>query len=201
MGHTDSARPTSVFINAPYQASPKYEGRFISIIAATVALGMEPRAAAQIPENSKGRLDRIIHLISECTHSIHELSPPPGLPRFNMPFELGIAVAINRTNSKHQFVLLESDSNRLQKTLSDLRRYDPYIHENTYDSVIAKTLEAFYVKDRKVHAREVSKVAKKVRKVAPELKAQHLQDTIYNPPVFNDIVECTLEILKTDGLI
>ena len=44
------------------------------------------------------RLDRIAELLASCHYSFHDLSrvetagPAPRVPRFNMPFELGLAV-------------------------------------------------------------------------------------------------------------
>ena len=53
-----------------------------------------PRTVLEIPP-SADRLERILHLLGECAFSLHDLSrvevSPRGLPRFNMPFELGLA--------------------------------------------------------------------------------------------------------------
>ena len=95
--HTRSSvsRP-SVFLNLPYDSN--FESLFLAYIAGVNAFGMTPRATLEI-SGSKRRLDRIVELIAACPYSIHDLSRvqrdrrAPATPRFNMPFELGLAVA------------------------------------------------------------------------------------------------------------
>src|SRR5438093_5118087 len=89
-------RRRSVFLNVPFDKS--YEPLFVGLISALVALGRTPRCVLELPEMGQGRLVRILRLIQSCGVSIHDLSRV-GLPvRFNMPFELGIAVALARVN-------------------------------------------------------------------------------------------------------
>ena len=67
-------------------------------MAGLSALGLFPRATLEIPGGER-RLDRIFDLIQTCASSLHDLSrveldqKRPITPRFNMPFELGLAVA------------------------------------------------------------------------------------------------------------
>jgi hypothetical protein len=84
---------------------------------------------------SQRRLDRINNLIRGCRYSLHDLSrveldrTPPLTPRFNMPFELGLAVAhANNRRGAHQWFVFEAQHHRLKKSLSDLDGTDPYIH-------------------------------------------------------------------------
>src|SRR5216683_1430874 len=51
-----------------------------------------------------------------------------GAPRFNMPFEVGLAVATARWRPARQRFLLEARPYRVQQTLSDLGGTDAYIH-------------------------------------------------------------------------
>src|SRR6185436_12731262 len=108
----------SVFLNVPFDAA--YERMFVALISTTVAARLRPRCAVELPERGEGQLGRIMSLIESCPLSIHDFSRV-GLPsRFNMPFELGIAVALQRRKD-HQFILLESKLRRLERTLSDLK--------------------------------------------------------------------------------
>src|SRR5450631_1393727 len=96
---SNASRP-SVFLNLPYDR--RFESLFLAYIAGVSAFGMTPRATLEIP-GSVRRLDRIFKLISSCPYSIHDLSRVqldrrlPATPRFNMPFELGLAVAHEKT--------------------------------------------------------------------------------------------------------
>ena len=103
---------------------------FVALIAGLCAFGLRPRATLEIP-GPKRRLDRILELISACRYSFHDLSRVQlsrGAPRFNMPFEVGLAVATARWRPAHQWFLLEARPFRVQQTLSDLGGTDAYIH-------------------------------------------------------------------------
>lgn len=132
-----------VFCNFPFDT--RYERLYLALIASVVCTGQTPRTVLEIPP-SAGRLDRLLDLISACPFSLHDLSRvqlstgPTRVPRFNMPFELGIAVGLaQRPPRRHQFRLLEERAFRLQHSLSDLNGYDPYIHHGMpagmYDAV------------------------------------------------------------------
>ncbi len=85
---------------------------FVALIAGLCAFGLRPRATLEIPGPSR-RLDRILELISACRYSFHDLSRVQlsrGAPRFNMPFEIGLAVATARWRPAHQWFLFESPS-------------------------------------------------------------------------------------------
>ena len=76
------------------------------MIAGLCAFGLRPRATLEIP-----RLDRILELVSACRYSFHDLSRVQlagGVPRFNMPFEVGLAVATARWRPAHQWFILEA---------------------------------------------------------------------------------------------
>ena len=52
-------------------------------------------------------MDKLYNLISECRYGIHDLSgteldPEHGLPRFNMPLELGIFLGAKRYGATPQ---------------------------------------------------------------------------------------------------
>ncbi len=85
----------STFLNIPYD--PSFTKLYLAYIAGVSSFGLLPRATLEIP-GGEPRLDRILSLIRSCAYSLHDLSRvqldphPPKTPRFNMPFELGLAV-------------------------------------------------------------------------------------------------------------
>ena len=128
-----------VFLNIPYDE--KFKRLFLAFIAGISAFGMVPRATLEIP-TSRRRLERILGLIGDCQFSIHDLCrleidrKAPPTPRFNMPFELGLAVAHEKTElKKHEWFVCESKRYRLAKSLSDLNGTDPFIHDGRIDGV------------------------------------------------------------------
>ncbi len=98
-------------------------------IAGLCGLGLKPRATLELP-TSQRRLDRIFAILRQCRYSLHDLSRVElsgDVPRFNMPFELGLAVAMRR-RGRHDWWVLESRAYRLQRSLSDLNGTDPLVH-------------------------------------------------------------------------
>jgi hypothetical protein len=95
-------RPTtraSAFLNIPFDS--KFERLYLAYIAGLAACGLVPRAALEVPSGGSmhDRIDRIFAIVKDCAYSLHDLSrvqidrTSPRTPRFNMPFELGLAVA------------------------------------------------------------------------------------------------------------
>ena len=96
--------PGACFLNIPYDK--QFESPYLAYIVGLTALGFVPRATLGFPRDAR-RLERIFNLIQSCKYSVHDLSRieldrnPPRAPRFNMPFELGLAVAWASLNRQH----------------------------------------------------------------------------------------------------
>ena len=85
------------------------------------------------------RIDRIDRLIDECRFGIHDISRIEhdivnNLPRFNMPFELGLFLGARRlersSQRDKQCLVLEAERYRYQKYLSDIAGQDIRQHDN-----------------------------------------------------------------------
>jgi hypothetical protein len=61
---------------------------------------------------------------------------PYRVPRFNMPFELGLAIGIQLESNEHECRVMEAVRHRVDQSLSDLRGFDAYIHGGTSDGVL-----------------------------------------------------------------
>lgn len=142
------ATANAVFLNIPYDQGFRF--LYLAYIVGLVHLGFEPRATLGLPDGTR-RLDKIIAEIQGCRYSIHDLSrvgldrnPPFTTPRFNMPFELGLAVAWERLNPKsHTWFVFEAKAYRMQKSLSDLNGSDPRIHGGQVAGVMRELSNAF----------------------------------------------------------
>lgn len=67
-----------------------------------------------------------------------------GLPRFNMPLELGMTITWASLHPKgHTWFVWESEPYRLQRSASDLNGTDPYIHFGTAEGVLSELRNAF----------------------------------------------------------
>src|SRR5438105_5993198 len=95
----------SVFINCPFD--PQYQPLFEAILFAVLDCDLRPRCALEIADASEVRIDKIFKIIADCKYGIHDISrtevtAASGLPRFNMPLELGIFLAAKRFGAGRQ---------------------------------------------------------------------------------------------------
>ena len=119
----------SVFLNVPYDSA--FEDLYLAYIVGLTQLGLRIHAALAVPK--QGRLGTIIELIEQSEFSIHDLSRVEvsrGVPRFNMPVELGLAIYRSHvTKGKHRVFVFESKAHRAQRSTSDVNGIDPQFTE------------------------------------------------------------------------
>lgn len=133
-------RRLNVFINVPFDAD--YEPLFEALVFTIFACGYRVRCALEDSDSGDIRLDKLISLIRESPRSIHDLSRiEPGaneLPRFNMPFELGLALGAKRfgRRPRDRIKIMVAERYRLPAYLSDLGGNDPDAHEHRPEKVI-----------------------------------------------------------------
>jgi hypothetical protein len=156
--------------------------------------GLTPRATIEIP-GSQRRLSRIIGLIDQCAYSIHDLSRVtldralPRTPRFNMPFELGLAVAkAEVVRSHHRWFLFEAKPHRLNKSLSDLDGTDPYIHANKPSGVLRALMNALVLNRDPVTLPELELVYRELRNAASKLKKELRGAPLFEARAFKNLV-------------
>ena len=82
-----------VFLNCPFDE--EYLPLIRAITFAVKACGYEVRSALEAMDAGEVRMNKILRLIRTCRFGIHDISrttldPVHGLPRFNMPLELGL---------------------------------------------------------------------------------------------------------------
>lgn len=169
------AQEQSAFLNVPYDQ--RYESLYLAFITGLCAFGLRPRATIEI-SGSRRRLERIIQLIRECQYSFHDLSrvqldrSAPATPRFNMPFELGLAVDWSHTNSTHEFFVFESMPHRLSKSLSDLDGTDPYIHGGTFTGVLRQLMNALTRTTHRPDFSDLEAIYRGLRNAAHKIRQQ-----------------------------
>ena len=185
------ARPKSVFLNIPYDSA--FENLYLAYIAAISAFGFTPRATLEIPFKQR-RLDRILDLIRASYYSIHDLSrvqldrSSPRTPRFNMPFELGLTVALERIAiRKHAWVVCESKRFRLNKSLSDLDGTDVYIHGGTIRGVFRELCNAFVRSGRQPTVIQMGQIYRVLRSDFKHIMQTAGADSPFNARVFKDL--------------
>lgn len=167
-------RANHVFLNLPFDDD--YAPLYVALVAALTAFGITPRSVLEIPPQEP-RLDRLRAIILECGASIHdlcrvELSGKPPVPRFNMPFELGLALG-HHHGVKHAWFIFEAVPHRVMRSLSDLNGYDALIHRGTPEGVLRAVTNAFGAGTRNVGHDDLVTLWRALRDVAERIKKQH----------------------------
>ena len=139
-----------VFINCPFD--PAYRPLFEAVVFATFDCGFYPRSALEVDDSTQVRIVRIHDIIRQCRLAIHDISrtqldPATGLPRFNMPLELGIFLGAkefgSRDHRRKVGIILDTDAHRYHKYISDIAGQDVRAHGRKPDEAIRQVREFF----------------------------------------------------------
>lgn len=126
-----------VFINCPFDDD--YMPLLRVLIFTVIQCGFKPRIATERSDSGEVRIKKITEIIGESKYSIHDISriepsSASDLPRFNMPFELGIDFGSREHGSdqlkQKKCLVLEKERYRYQKVLSDIAGNDIKAHKN-----------------------------------------------------------------------
>ena len=137
--HRRAAFDASVFVNCPFDDG--YKPLLDALLFAIHDCGFLARTALEVSGSGETRLDKIARIIKESRFSIHdisrvELTPVSLLPRFNMPFECGLAfgaLLYERRRSRsgpRDLLVLAAERFQDKRTLSDLAGQDAEYHAN-----------------------------------------------------------------------
>ncbi|HUR83219.1 MAG TPA: hypothetical protein VM733_20850 [Thermoanaerobaculia bacterium] len=139
----ESDYETNVFLNCPLDAT--YRPLLDAIVFAIYDCGFVARAALEVTDASQVRIDKISGIIADCKFGVHdicrtEIDLVTGLPRFNMPLELGLFLGAKRFGSGKQklknCLVLDVERYRYQKFMSDIAGQDIAAHDGTPEAAI-----------------------------------------------------------------
>jgi hypothetical protein len=201
-GAKPNLKDRSVFLNIPYDSG--FENLFLAYIAGISAFGFAPRATLEIPFGER-RLNRILSLIQGSTYSFHDLSrvqvdrKSPRTPRFNMPFELGLTVAIEKlSHPDHAWVVCETVAHRINKSLSDLDGTDAYIHNGTIAGVFRELRNAFVGSMRQPTVKQMARIYEVLRTEFKNVLQRTGAEDAFNASVFKEL--CVLASTAADEM-
>jgi|SRR5947209_922328 len=179
------------FLNIPYDK--KFENLCLAYVVGVTAFGFIPRATLGVPRHTR-RLERIFDLIRTCNVSVHDLSRieldrrPPRAPRFNMPFELGLAVAWAILNPKrHAWIACDAVEHRPIKSISDLNGTDFHIHRGTIRGIFSALCDAFATRPQTRTVPEMMRVYRLLRKAIPDLQKDAGTKGLFQARIFNEL--------------
>ena len=158
------SRDDHVFVNCPFDS--EYSGLFNAIVFALTHCGFYVRCALEESDSSVNRLSKIIHIMSECRYSIHDISrtepdEETGLPRFNMPLELGIFIGAkysgDESQKTKQCLILDTHPYRYQQFISDIAGQDIEYHNNDVKKAITRVRNwlAYRTNDRRLSSASI----------------------------------------------
>jgi len=132
----------SVFINCPFDDG--FRPILRAIVFTVIASGYHPRSALDATDGAEIRLEKIAAMIGECDWGIHDLSrvevEEGGVPRFNMPMELGIHLGARifgeGRHRRKRALILEAHPHRYDAALSDVSGQDIEVHGADPDQAI-----------------------------------------------------------------
>ncbi|NJM34507.1 MAG: hypothetical protein HC850_07130 [Rhodomicrobium sp.] len=200
------SNPRNVFINCRFD--PDWNANFEALVFAVIACGFKARCAKELIDAAGTRIDKLYNIIAESKFGIHDLScvqldADSGLPRFNMPLELGFFLAAKqfggvKHKSKH-CIIFESEAYRYQQFISDLNGMDIEAHGND-PLVMIEKVQGFLrsASDRKTipTARNVRLSYQSFLAARPELLAA--ADLGHNDLAYADFEQLAIEWVRND---
>lgn len=142
---------TNVFINCPFDKD--YSPLLKSLVFTVLYFDLEPKLSQTISSSSV-RVNQIKQHIRSCKYGIHDLSRSRALkkkelPRFNMPYELGLDIGCSEFGGKKfsekRILILETERYHYQKVLSDIAGQDIENHNDDPKILIQKVRNWFSV--------------------------------------------------------
>ena len=195
----------NVFLNCPFDLA--YKQLFDAMVFAVHDCGFIARCALEEEDASQVRIDKIYNIIADCRYGIHdisrtELDETSGLPRFNMPLELGVFLGAKQFGKNEQkrgnCLILDKEQYRYQKFISDIAGQDVPAHNNDPEKMVKAVRDwLLTASDRKTipSGSIIWKRYQKFRQELPQI-AQAFQLEV-EELIFNDYTFVLAEWLKT----
>jgi hypothetical protein len=146
---------------------------------------------------------RILHAIMGSKYSIHDLSRCKGegdanLARFNMPLELGIAMACRhisrRAADKHDWLVLVPSGHQYQAFISDVSGFDPAMHDGSVPGIVTTVMAWLATRPDADRTPNPQQVVALLPDFDKEIRA--LRDTWGPFPPWADIIRACLRVTK-----
>lgn len=185
----EQAAEKKVFLNIPY--AREYEERLIALIAGLSLYGLVP-TMGMVAGDNPNRLECILKAIGECKLSIHDLTwmeldaKEPRTPRFNMPFEFGLAVALAKVVG-NSYVVLDTVPNRLDKALSDARGMDAQIFDGSPMGVFRALGNIFHREDFQPEPRHFLRLFTRLKTLAGRLHKGYGYKSLFEAKPFSGL--------------
>lgn len=189
-------RVESVFLNIPYDDG--FENLYLAYIVGLSQLGLQIKVTLAVP--NQGRLDAILDLIESSDFSIHDLSRielSHGIPRFNMPLELGLALyrskrGRKRAGRQHRVYIFDKKAYQVQRSTSDVNGIDPQIHNGNAKNVMVGLRNIFHQPGDVTTVPEMLASYRSLKRKLPQIRRNAGGGSLFGAAVFQEIVLASL---------
>jgi hypothetical protein len=199
-------RNLSVFINCPFDSD--FQPVFDAMVFVAVCCGFVPRCAFESGTSGISRIERITRALVSSKYSIHDLSRCRGegdinLARFNMPLELGMALARATWSQDgqpgHDWLLLVPPGHVYKKFISDLAGFDPAEYDGSAASAVPAVMSWLATRPDAV----LSPTPKEVLAILPLFEEQRarLNDDWSGSVPWTDLVVAAIRIAQGEDLL
>ena len=197
----------NVFLNCPFDSD--YNRLFDAMVFAVYDCGFIARCALEEEDASQVRIDKIYDIIADCRYGIHdisrtELDKNSGLPRFNMPLELGVFLGAKKFGIKEQkkknCLILDKEQYRYQQFISDIAGQDVLAHNNNPKKIITVVRNWLRTASKRRTIPSGSIIGERYQEFMEDLPqlAQAFQLEV-EELIFNDYTSILTEWLKTQA--
>jgi hypothetical protein len=143
----------NVFVNCPFDND--YYPLLKSLLFTVIYFGYTPKLA-ETRDGDEIRIRQIQSLIKASKYSIHDLSRiipksnQTALPRFNMPFELGLDLGCKYyLLPDKKCLILEEEAYRYKEVISDIGGQDIHCHYNNPKNLMKSIRDWLYYNNRR----------------------------------------------------
>jgi hypothetical protein len=200
----------SVFVNCPLDE--EYRHLLEAVVFAVHDCGFIARCALEVDDGSEIRIEKIARIIAGCRLGIHDISrtepdAATNLPRFNMPFELGLFFGAKRFGRAEQksksCLILDLELYRYQKFISDIAGQDIAAHGGDAGKAIRRVRDWLSnASSKTVRIPGGQAMAKRYDVFRQELPAMCAKTRLgVDELTFNDYVAQIEEWLKIDAYV
>lgn len=197
-----------VFINCPFDK--RYANMFRACVFTVLDAGFVPRCSFEVDDATQIRLSAILSLIANCRYGIHDLSRVQldstfRLPRFNMPFELGLFYSAkyfgSSSQKRKQCLVLETERYRFQSFISDIAGVDITPHDNSPEKLILALRNWLVTASRRTTIPPGEKIKTRFHSFQSSIKKACRKNSIdYNAMPFIELVYNMTDWLKINQI-
>lgn len=199
----------SVFINCPFDEV--YSEIFRAIIFCVYRCGFIP-VCALIDDNAlKSRMEKIFKIIEDCRYGVHDISRielnQNKMPRFNMPFELGLFYGAwyygNKRQKNKSALIFERQRYQYQEYISDISGIDTKAHEDDPKIVIRNIRDWLFTASRRKTILSTYKIIQEYNtfKLSISKLLEILNYETIEEVSFNDYCQLVEEVIRSKIIV